>query len=123
MTTKLNILHVEDSEKIILLLKLMLVNSNRVHSIESARTITQAKEKIGKQKTDVVVLDIQLPDGNGIDFLKWVKEIHPEIKVVMLSNHADEFHRDVAKKSGANHFFDKSTEFEKVSAVIAHEIA
>ncbi|MBA3705683.1 MAG: response regulator [Bacteroidetes bacterium] len=119
MANKMNILHVDDSEKIRSLIKSMLLNLPTSNIIEGVYTLSQAKEELKKEKMDVVILDIQLPDGSGIFFLKWIKENYPKICVIMFSNYSDKHHRMAAKELGADYFFDKSTEWEQILKTIA----
>ncbi len=116
---KLNILHVDDSEQIRSLFKLSLLSKNNIGKIDCANSVLEAKMKMKNTKTDVVVLDIPLPDGSGIDVLKWVKEEHPGTTVIMFSNHSDSYHRKFSIRYGADYFYDKSTEFEKASEKIS----
>lgn len=119
MQNNLNILLVDDSELIISHLKRMLKNIDGINIVGAAYTLPLAQQMVKDNPIDVITLDIQLPDGNGIDFLKWVKFAYPKIKVIMLSNLADECHRAAAKTAGAEYFFDKSFEFEKVAPVLS----
>ena len=118
MKNKLNILLVDDSELIISHLKEMLFDINGVKIIDTAGTLPLAQLIVKTLSIDAIVLDIQLPDGNGIDFLKWVKFHYPKIIVIMLSNQADECHRAAARLAEAEYFFDKSMEFQQVGVVL-----
>lgn len=52
---------------------------------EQAPTYRQASEKLANHSYDVVVLDISLPDGNGIDLIESVRSQHPETGILILS--------------------------------------
>ncbi|MBI4931014.1 MAG: response regulator [Bacteroidetes bacterium] len=119
MSQKLNILHVDDSEKILSLLKPMLTNVRNAGTINTATTLEAAKKIMNRQTQDVVILDVYLPDGLSLDFLKWIKAVYQKTCVIMLSNHSDEFFRTSVKKLGADYFFDKSTEFEQIPYVLS----
>jgi DNA-binding NarL/FixJ family response regulator len=119
MLSKLNVLLVDDSERIISHLNNMLNSVKGITIVGAAGTLPQAQKIIKGHNIDVITLDIQLPDGNGIDFLKWVKFKHPEITVIMLSNLVDDCHRAAAKNAGAEFYFDKSMEFEQVGTVLS----
>ncbi|HWY36964.1 MAG TPA: response regulator transcription factor [Bacteroidia bacterium] len=119
MKNKLNVLLVDDSELIISHLKNMLSNVNGITIAGSAGTLPTAQQMVKNHAIDAIVLDIQLPDGNGIDFSKWVRFTNPKITVIMLSNQADECHRAAARMAGAKYFFDKSHEFQQVSVVLS----
>ena len=118
MSKKINILHLDDSEAIIAHVKKILEPLSNIQTIETAGTILQAKEIANSQIIDVAILDMNLPDGNGISLLKWIKQNHPATAVVMFSNHSDSFFRDAAAKAGAMYFLDKSTEFEQIPRII-----
>jgi DNA-binding NtrC family response regulator len=49
----------------------------------------EAIAKLGEMPVDVVVLDVRMPDMNGIETLKEIKKIRPSVEVIMLTAHAD----------------------------------
>jgi DNA-binding NarL/FixJ family response regulator len=118
MRKQIQILHVEDSTAMIALVKQMMINIENIQTIEAAYTDFQAKEILGKQTIDVAILDIHLKEGNGISLLKWIRQNHPSIVVIMFSNHSDSLFRSAVAKAGADYFFDKSTEFEQIPKII-----
>ena len=68
---------------------------------------------------DAVLLDLKLTGGTGIEVLRKVCPVAPHIVFIMLTNHPEPQYRKVCLQSGATHFLDKSTEFDKVMDVIA----
>ena len=52
---------------------------------EIATTYFEAEDKLISYKYDVIILDINLPDGNGLDILKHVKKSNPETGVLIVS--------------------------------------
>jgi DNA-binding NarL/FixJ family response regulator len=80
--------------------------------------IASAYEKILDTHADTMILDIQLSDGNGLALLKKIKTTHPEIRVVVLTNHSSEANRMQALRAGADSFLDKSTDFEQIPGVL-----
>lgn len=118
METKINVLLVDDSEFIISGLKEMLSDIKNINSIKTAGTLAEAEELMNKEIINTVILDINLPDGNGLNFLKWIKANHPKVVVMMLSNMADDFHRKIAERRGADRFFDKSGDFEIIHKLL-----
>jgi DNA-binding NarL/FixJ family response regulator len=75
-----------------------------LHAIDSIREL----------KPDLVVLDIQMPRGTGLDVLKNVKHGGQGPTVVVFTNFPYPQYRKRALEFGANYFFDKTTEFEKL---------
>lgn len=72
---------------------------------------------------DVVLLDVRLAQGSGMDVLRAVHERAPEIDFYMLSNSDSDPYRRVAARLGAREFFDKNRDFERVRDVIAARVA
>ena len=118
MPGKINILHVDDSSAIKLYIKIMLMEISSIHILESAGTVAQAKTVLHSQPIDVAILDINLPDGNGLSLLAWIKKHYPSIIVIMFSNNSDSFFRSASQKAGANYFLDKSMEFEDLINIL-----
>ncbi len=84
-----------------------------------ARTARTSVDLIKNTEPDVAILDIALPDGNGIDVLRDVKADLPELTVIMLTNHANALYRRACLRAGAQYFFDKSAEFDRLASVLA----
>jgi len=75
-----------------------------LHAINSIRSL----------KPDAVVLDIQMPRGTGLDVLKNIKHEHGHPTIVVFTNFPYPQYRKRALEFGADFFFDKTTEFEKL---------
>lgn len=71
------------------------------------------------RQPDVVVLDLRLAQGNGLDVLRAVHPAAPEIVFYMLSSFSTEPYRQLAARLGAQAFFDKATDFERMRDIIA----
>lgn len=76
-----------------------------------------AIENIQRLRPSAVVLDISMP-GGGISVLERVKKEDQPPLVIMLTNFAQEAYRRRCTQLGADYFFDKSNEFEKVIQVL-----
>jgi two-component system, NarL family, invasion response regulator UvrY len=71
----------------------------------SAQTIKLARE----QALDVVLLDITMPDRNGLDTLKQLKKEMPKLAVLMLSMHPEEIYALRAIRAGASGYLNKQS--------------
>jgi len=109
---------VDDSAVIRERLKTMLSELKGIEIIGQAKGSTEAEEAIQKLKPDVVILDIRMHGGNGIEVLKNIKKDKDSPLVIMLTNYPYPQYRKKCKDAGANFFFDKSTEFEEVIEVL-----
>jgi|SRR5579863_684408 len=89
----------------------------RVRGIELvgwAADVPGATERIAKLGPDILILDLHMPGGSGIDVLKEVKSLFPNIKVIVLTNYPSPQHRKRCLELGADYFLDKSSEFGKL---------
>lgn len=75
-------------------------------------------ETIQELKPDLVILDIRMPGGNGIMVLEKLKKMENPPIVVMFTNYPYLQYRKRCFDSGADYFFYKATEFEKLVEVI-----
>lgn len=105
---------VDNSMLIVVRLINILSEIENIKIIGVANNATKAVEYILKSSPDVVIMDIHMPDGNGIDILKQIKKEKPSIKVLMLTNYPESDYKKICMKEGADYFLDKSIEFEKV---------
>lgn len=87
--------------------------------IKQAGTYAAAMETISQYQPGILLLDINLPDKSGIEILRSCKENNPSVKVIMITNQANEYYQKLCLKLGADHFIDKSKEFEQIAAIIA----
>lgn len=71
-------------------------------------------------RPDAVILDIRLRTGSGLEVLRELKREPSPPLVIMLTNHPSEHHRRWCEQHGADFFFDKTSEFEKVLDVLSH---
>ena len=81
----------------------------------------EAIEGIQRLRPSAVVLDISMPGGGGISVLERVKQEEQAPMVIMLTNFALDAYRRRCAQLGADYFFDKSNEFEKVIEVLRGE--
>ena len=87
--------------------------------IGEAETPGGCIEGILDVRPDVVVLDVQLEGGTGLQVLRAVREAQPGIAFIVLSNSASEPYRRRYLGAGAGRFLDKSSEFDQLAAAIA----
>lgn len=67
---------------------------------------------------DVVVLDVQLEGGTGLQVLRAVRRAAPDIAFVVFSNNAGPAYRKRYLGEGADQFLDKSTEFDQLAGAV-----
>lgn len=95
----------EDDKSICGLVKVALeMNGTELKSFSTAASFTEA---IALEQPDVALLDVMLPDGNGFEVLKFVKERYPSVSCVMLSALAKEEDRVNGLNMGADDYIVK----------------
>ena len=119
----ISIFIVEDSEALRKRLAAMLQDINGIQITGYADSANQAIEALldmarHAARPDVAILDIQLLEGNGIDVLKFLRKNSPLTKTIMLTNYSYLHYQKKCAAEGADHFFDKSTEFMKVQEAL-----
>ena len=81
----------------------------------------EAVQEIRRLRPACVVLDISMPGGSGMYVLETVKRENPALTVIMLTNFAHDQYRQKCLQLGADHFFDKTTEFERVLDILGQK--
>jgi DNA-binding NarL/FixJ family response regulator len=79
----------------------------------------QTLGELYKHNPDLAILDIRMPDRNGLEVLKEFRKNNKTTKIVILTNYAYDQYKDRAFENGADYFFSKSEDFEKIAAVVA----
>ncbi|HAV24089.1 MAG: hypothetical protein A2X67_09550 [Ignavibacteria bacterium GWA2_55_11] len=105
MPAKNRILVVDDEEALRTVLSSELEGEG--YSVRSAADGQEAITQLTGTEFDLVLLDIKMPNVDGFEVLKFVKERHPKTKVVMLTGFADLKNAIESKKLGAEDFVSK----------------
>jgi DNA-binding NarL/FixJ family response regulator len=111
---KLKVFISDDSATVRERLVTMALDLPEIAVVGQAHDVPGSLDAIRQTRPDVVILDIRLPGGNGIKVLREVKKMNPAPRVVMLTNYAQAPYRKKCEEAGADFFFDKSTEFDKL---------
>lgn len=74
-----------------------------------------------KNPPERMVLDLRLPDLDGIDVLRWVKERRPQTRVVVVTGHGSEEDRTLCMDLGAHAFLNKPVKIEDLSRALEGE--
>ncbi|HWK74951.1 MAG TPA: response regulator [Povalibacter sp.] len=88
--------------------------------VGQAEAIPEALEGVRSSRPRVLILDIQLRGGSGIRLLKQMRAAgvsRPEL-VIVVTNYPTDDYRRASHECGADHFFDKASEFDKVRDVL-----
>lgn len=99
--------------------ELLAITLDRMHiNSHGAANITDAKNLLQKQHYDLCLTDIRLPDGNGLDFLAYIKAKHPNTPVAIITAYGNMDTAITALRHGAFDFFIKPIELETLRNLI-----
>jgi two-component system, NarL family, invasion response regulator UvrY len=120
---QMKILLVDDHAIVRVGLKQMLVEAfDHVEVIESG-TGHDAMAKANEASLDLAILDINLPDTNGLDILKKLKTLRPSLPVVILSFHPEEQYALRALKGGAAAYVTKDSAPHELATAVKTVLA
>jgi len=110
----MKILVVDDSELIRFRLVRQIGIIPGVEQVMTASSRLQAQYLVARIQPALVVLDLNLPDGDPVHLIPLFKIIRTDMRVAVLTNDATDYNRQRCLQAGADWFFDKSTEFEQL---------
>lgn len=118
----LSVLLVEDSIPIRHRLVALFCESPQVRIVGEAGTIDEALFLVRMTKPEAVVLDVQLPDGSGLQLLRFLRQESPACHLIVLTTQDLPELRHYCAELGVRDYFNKATQFEE-AALRLHQIA
>jgi len=120
-TTERRILLIEDSAVLSRRLIDLLCEPGRVTVTAQAATQREALLRLQEATYDVLVVDIELAEGNGVAVIRQARQLYPpdvQPLIVVLTNYASDFVRDHCFAAGADYFLDKMRDISLLKAVV-----
>lgn len=99
-------------------LQKMINNIEHMVIIGSATTVVHLMDVLEKEQPDVILLDINLPDGNGIDVCSIIKKQFPQVKILVISSHGDRSSLIKMIRNGASGYLLKSASASEIENAI-----
>jgi two-component system cell cycle sensor histidine kinase/response regulator CckA len=115
----MKVLVVDDSQTVRHRLVGLLSTLPGVEQVETAAEASEARHAILSARPDVVVLDIHMPRGSGIEVLEALRGDDQRVTTIVLTNDPTPQWRAACLRVGADFFFDKSAEFQQAVDVVA----
>jgi DNA-binding NarL/FixJ family response regulator len=109
---------VEDSLPIRKLLNALLSTVSGLRVVGEATAQEEAIALIEREKPDVVLLDLFLSPGHGLQVLRAIREKGRPCKTYVISNQRPEDYEDLCMQSGADGFFDKNQSLEPLISML-----
>jgi two-component system invasion response regulator UvrY len=114
----IKVLVADDHPVVRLGLRQMLAETDDVHVAAEASTAPEVMQLVREQRWDIVVLDISLPGGNGIELIAEIRRERPETRVLILTMYSEEQYAVRAIKAGAAGFLNKESAPEKLTEAL-----
>jgi DNA-binding NarL/FixJ family response regulator len=108
-TTATRVLLVDDHEVVREGLRTLLARRPEIAVVAEAGTMQEAIDSAAKAKPDVVIMDVRLPDGTGVEACRAIREARPETHVIMLTSYADDEALFASIVAGASGYLLKQT--------------
>ncbi len=118
MKEKLKIFLVDDHTLFREGLRFLLSNNELVSNIYEANNGKELLEQVLNIKPDIILMDIEMPEMNGIEATQEVLKLYPETKIIALSMYANENYYTDMIDAGAKGFLLKNSKFEDVQNAI-----
>ena len=115
-----SILILEDDITFSLMLKTWL--GRKGFEVSSVSSVSDARSRIEDASFDLILSDLRLPDGDGIDLLKWIKENNFVIPLIMMTSYAEIQTAVQAIKLGASDYIAKPLNPEELLGKIKEVI-
>ena len=115
----MKILIADDSPLLRERLKGLLKNFDSVSVVMEAENGAEALQLIREMDPDIAILDIRMPEMNGIEVLKKIREGGSRPKIIILTNYPYKQYRERCMAEGADYFFDKNQDIAELTEVIA----
>jgi two-component system OmpR family response regulator len=123
MPVERRILLIEDSEVLSRRLVDLLSDPGAVAVAAQAATQSEALSHLKEDVFDVLVVDIELAEGNGVAVVRNARQLYPphaQPLIIVLTNYASDFVRDHCFAAGADYFLDKMRDISQLKALVAH---
>jgi DNA-binding NarL/FixJ family response regulator len=114
----MKVLIADDSELLRNHLKKLLTFVETITEINETGTVHATIEALETRNPEVLILDIQMPDGNGFEVLKRLQVFDKRPFTIVYTNFPSKFNKKKSFRMGADFFFDKTNEFEALIEIL-----
>ena len=119
MNQPLTVLIIDDHESVRAGIKVALARAGHV-CVGEAANIAEARAQIAHTNPQVIVVDLSLPDGNGLEIITWARSISQRIGIVVLTLNSAKDYLLTVMKTGASAYVEKSAPLAELISAIEH---
>jgi DNA-binding NarL/FixJ family response regulator len=103
------VLIVDDNAQLRALMREIVAEASDLQVVGEAADGAEAMQLVQALRPAIVLLDLIMPQVNGLEVLRWIKVEHPETKVIIVTVHDEDAYRQAAETSGTDAFLLKKT--------------
>ncbi len=122
MTTPIRVLHIDDDPAFLTVSREILCDIDSTFKVDFVLTVEEAIDKLATQDYDVVVADYDLPQINGLDFLKTLRAQGNQLPFILFTGKGREEIAKQALNLGADSYINKSTNIDDTYRELSHDI-
>lgn len=111
-----NILLIDDDHDVRKVIGMALTEDG--FAVTGARDGAEALGMLDKQSPDLLILDLVMPNMNGFEFMRKVRQSWPDLPIIVLSGHIEKETEQIIEDLGGNHFIRKPLEFDALRQII-----
>lgn len=117
-TKQIRVMLVEDHPDFRDLMEVLLGSQSDIKLVAQAGSLAEARNYAVRFEFDVAVLDLGLPDGDGVDLIADLRQANPDVGVLILSASLDPAGIEKATRLGADEIMDKLAPLEEVLSTV-----
>jgi DNA-binding NarL/FixJ family response regulator len=121
MLNNMNVMRIilaDDSSLILDRLNEMVGRYKQVEIVRSCNNGIDTLEALRTLKPDLAIVDIKMPGLSGLEVLNEIRKEDKKLKFIILTFYSSDYHKQMAIQAGADYFFNKVDDFEKVSLLV-----
>ena len=99
-------------------IKILLNSISNSFEVYEAENGLEALRLVKEREPDLAIIDIRMPEMNGIDVLKKIRKLKIKVKVCILTNYAYPIYRRNCIEAGADYFLRKTEDFEEIEIIV-----
>jgi DNA-binding NarL/FixJ family response regulator len=99
-------------------IKSLLNSFNTIFEVYEAKNGLEALQLIMEKEPDLAILDIRMPEMNGIEVLKEIRELKMKVKACIITNYPYPQYKRKCFEAGADYFLSKTEDFEDIKIFI-----
>jgi len=119
MKQPLTVLIIDDHESVRAGVKGALIRAGHI-CVGEASNIAEARAQIAHTNPQVIVVDLSLPDGNGLEIVVWARSISQRIGIVVLTLNSAKEYLLTVMKSGASSYVEKNAPLAELVSAVEH---